>query len=109
VPSFRLSWHTVWPPTRRGKLYFGASPVCCPCVLSGLGLPLLPACGRALNPTPLPLAFACICAPRNNPPSYQLRMSTSRANLAHVSSYHKHGLLKRDPCSILAHARHRLR
>ena len=39
VPSFRLSWHTVWPPTRRGMLYFGASPVCCPCVLSGLGLP----------------------------------------------------------------------
>ena len=41
VPSFRLSWHTVWPPTRRGMLYFGASPVCCPCVLSGLGLPTL--------------------------------------------------------------------
>ena len=44
MPSFRLSWHTVWPPTRRGMLYFGASPVCCPCVLSGLGLPTLFSC-----------------------------------------------------------------
>ena len=40
---------------------------------------------------------------------YLCHLSTSRANPAHVSGYHKHGRLKRDPCRLCAHTGHWLR